>query len=107
MTLEQFRLKIQEETGFPFCIVAFKKGVVAPFGAILDNSETISSDSRNHGIKHDITVEFYSETAAENIDRFFNSNNLPFTKSLNYIISERLFMTIYNLQNAIIEKQEG
>lgn len=82
------------------------QSVSVPYIIFLDEIDVDGSDDTNLYSAHDLTIERYSQTGDnKKFDCFLWKSGLKFTRSKKqWLPSEQLFLTVYNITEPIITK---
>lgn len=104
MSLEDL-YKILKETGYPVAYSHFDEEgepPTLPFITYLDSSDNFGADNTVYHEITDVTIELYTKSKdleAENkLQGLFNSNDLFWNKTINWIDSEKVFQIIYEIR---------
>ncbi len=96
-------------TGIPVADTAFKTEQCLPFAVYIDDSENDGDDFNSHFIRHDLTVEFYSERIDRELERLFEncfeSFKWKFGKTRIFLKDERMYETIYTIEEFMERKE--
>lgn len=100
-----------ESAGEPVAETCFPPGDVPPlpYAIFLDNADSGGGDMRNLLIKHNLTVERYSETPEYNtaLEALFDVKGLEYTREQTWLPDpDDMFETIYTIKTPIIERTE-
>lgn len=99
-----------EQAGEPVAETCFPPGKdVPPLPHIifLDNSDHGGGDMRNLLIKHNLTVERYSDTSEYNtaLEALFDAQGLDYTREQTWIQGDDMYETIYTIKTPIMERE--
>ncbi len=80
--------------------------ITVPFIVFLDNAKTDGSDDCNLFTLHDLTIEYYTNTSnTDDFNKFLYDSGLHFEMSRQWLSSEQMFMTVYDIADSIITKE--
>lgn len=100
--MDELKNELDLELRIPIAFTAFSEITEMPFLIILSDLQTHGADDKLFYTTHDVTLELYTEAANDclisQLTNFLISKNQPFSKETNYIATERMFQTIYNLE---------
>ncbi len=95
--------------GIPVADTAFKTEQRLPFAVYIDDSENDGDDFHSHVIRHDLTVEFYSEHIDKGLEqkfeKCFDSYAWKYKKARIYLKEERMYETIYMIKEFMERKE--
>jgi hypothetical protein len=99
-----------ETAGEPVAETCFPPGEakVLPYICFLDSVERTGGDMKNLLTRHSLTVERYSRTADDNaaLEALFDAGAIPYTKDRQWLSDEECYLTTYDLQRDLIEREE-
>ncbi len=77
-----------------------------PFIVYIDDIEPEGGDLTNLVKLHSVDIEYYSETGDDSgFTKWLYDLGLKFTRTKTYIQNEQLFLSIYSLNEILIEKE--
>lgn len=98
-----------EGSGEPVADTCFPPGEAPglPYVVFLDHVQRAGADLRNNLRRHSLTVERYSETEEDNsaLESLFDAQAIKFTKDKQWLSDEECYLTIYDLQTDLIERE--
>lgn len=100
-----------EKAGEPVAETCFPPGDAPPLPYILflDNMDSGGGDMGNLLIKHNLTVERYSETSEYNasLEALFSNSGLKFSREQIWLPDpDDMYETIYTIKTPILERTE-
>jgi hypothetical protein len=100
-----------EGAGEPVAETCFPPGDAPspPYIYFLDAQDHGGGDMRNLMVKHNLTVERYSETAEYNtaLEALFNEEGLEFTREQTWLPDpDDMYETIYTIKTPLIERTD-
>ena len=98
-----------EQAGEPVGEVCFPVGEAPPLPYIvyLDEVSRMGADTRNLMSVHSLTVERYSNDSEDNpqLEALFDEKALKYEKSKSWLSSEGCYLTVYDLQTNIYDRE--
>lgn len=78
-----------------------------PYVIYLDTIQCSGGDMQNMIKTHSLTIERYSETSEDNaaLEALFDTEAIKYKKEKQWLHDEECYMTIYDLQNDLIERE--
>ena len=78
-----------------------------PYIVFLDHTARSGADMRNLIRTHSVTVERYSNTTDDNaaLEALFDTCTIKYTKYRQWLKSENCYMTVYDLQSDLYERE--
>lgn len=96
-------------TGIPVADTAFRTEQCLPFAAYLDDTENNGDDFNTHFITHNLTIELYSEHINKELEQLFESCfesfEWKFKKTRIFLKDERMYETIYTIEEFMERKE--
>lgn len=98
-----------EAAGEPVADTCFppKEAPPLPYIVFLDEITREGGDMRNLAYRHSLTVERYSDTDGYNtaLEALFDAQALKYTKEKQWLNDMECYMTTYDLQTDLIERE--
>lgn len=98
-----------ETAGEPVADTCFTEGEVPsmPYVIFLDTSERGGGDMQNMMKTHSLTIERYSTTDDYNVglEALFDAQAIEYKRDRQWLKDEECFMTTYELQTKLIERE--
>jgi len=98
-----------ETAGEPVADTCFLRGEVPelPYVVFLDTITREGGDMRNLMYRHSLTVERYSNADGYStaLEALFDTKALKYTKEKQWLSDMECYMTTYNLQTELIERE--
>lgn len=98
-----------EMAGEPVADTCFTPGEVPPrpYLVFLDHTKRSGGDMRSMVKAHSLTVERYSDTDDDNtaLEALFDAQAIKYTKYRQWLKDEGCYMTVYDLQTDLYERE--
>lgn len=82
-----------------------------PYNIFIDDTYTRGADKKNNIIEHNLTIEHYSENIdlkeEKKIEDFFDNEEIKYKKSREWLDTEEMWMTIFELDTFLEKRKEG
>lgn len=100
-----------ETAGEPVAEICFPPGEAPdmPYVVFLDSATRSGGDMKNMLRWHSLAVERYSKTDSDNdaLEALLDAGAIPYAKDKQWLSDMECYMTVYDLQKDLIEREDG